>query len=689
MKKEVQLTREFKVQTTKAITGILFFIISYVLILLLAFVLTGLCIAGGIALISARPMVLTIALGIGLGSVGVLIVIFLLKFMFTSHQTDRSHLLEITESDEPRLFEMIRDIVQEVGTSFPKKVYLSSEVNASVFYDSSFWSMFLPVKKNLQIGLGLVNTITREELKAILAHEFGHFSQRTMKVGSYVYNVNQVIFNMLYDNKSYEEMIQTWANISSYFTIFVEIAVKINAGIQAILRKLYTVVNKRYLALSREMEFHADAIAASVTGYEPLKRSLLRMGIADQSFNNVLNFYNNKIAENIQSESIFSDQTAVLHFLSERNNHQLSHQLPDISQEEQSKYDKSKLHINNQWASHPSVKDRIERLEQTGLFSTVTSDEPANQLFANIAERQKQLTRMMFERVTYEGEVKTISVVHFIDEYKQLFLSQSFPTRFNGYYDNKTILQINLDAVAEPTDMIPVDELFSDEKVDWVYSAVALQNDIETLKNIANKSIPVKTFDYDGSRYNRKMANELIDTLTAELELLNRRILANDQAVYHQFVAMETAQQKSPKLTQMYRDFLAFDKDFDVKYEIYTKLSQELQFIQVTTPFEDIIINLNRAKPLEEELKVEIRTFLQSTFEDIDTTGEIRTSFEQYVSDDWQYFSGTSYIDENLNILYAAMQNYGYMLSRRYFLMKRALLVYQDELASDHLKTLQ
>jgi len=38
--------------------------------------------------------------------------------------------------------------------------------------------MFLPVKKNLQIGMALVNSVTVTEFKAILAHEFGHFSQK-------------------------------------------------------------------------------------------------------------------------------------------------------------------------------------------------------------------------------------------------------------------------------------------------------------------------------------------------------------------------------------------------------------------------------------------------------------------------------------------------------------------------------
>lgn len=154
-KSEIQVSPEFKTQATKAIIAITFFALTYVIILVLAVGLTALCVALGFVLIAFKPMFITIALGVGLASMGILILIFLLKFIFKSHKTDRSHLMEINKLDEPYLFKLIDEIVNEVKTSYPKKVYLSTDVNASVFYDSSFWSMFFPVKKNLQIGLGL------------------------------------------------------------------------------------------------------------------------------------------------------------------------------------------------------------------------------------------------------------------------------------------------------------------------------------------------------------------------------------------------------------------------------------------------------------------------------------------------------------------------------------------------------
>jgi hypothetical protein len=304
----VQVSNNFKKMTSKAISAIVMFILVYLVLLALSLALTVLCVLGGLGLIVLKPMVITIGLGVGLASLGFFILIFLFKFLFKKHKIDRSHLTEITQQQEPILFKFIQQIVDEVETDFPKKIYLSTDVNASVFYDSSFWSMFLPIKKNLQIGLGLVNSISEQEFKAILAHEFGHFSQRSMKVGSYVYNVNQVIYNMLYDNESFDIMIQKWANMSSYFSIFVMIAVKIIQGIQWILKKMYEYINISYMALSREMEFHADEIAANVAGYAPLKESLLRMNLADHAYYAVLNFYGNKIEDNVKSHNIFREQ---------------------------------------------------------------------------------------------------------------------------------------------------------------------------------------------------------------------------------------------------------------------------------------------------------------------------------------------------------------------------------------------
>src|SRR5690606_25398918 len=147
--------------------------------------------------------------------------------------------------------------------------------------------------------------------------------------------------------------IQKWANASGYFSIFVIIAVKIIEVIKWVLKQMYRLVNKSYLGLSREMEFHADEIAANVTGYEPLKSSLLRLSLADHSFSSVLSFYERKIAMNQKSENIFRDHLFVTNFLAQDNNIEIKDNLPQISESELNKFNKSKLVVKDQWASHP------------------------------------------------------------------------------------------------------------------------------------------------------------------------------------------------------------------------------------------------------------------------------------------------------------------------------------------------
>lgn len=679
-KREIYLTAEFKRQTVKAISSILFFVVIYLVILMLCLILTALCITGGIFIIAIKPMLVTIALGIGLASMGFLILIFLLKFIFKSHKVDRSQLFEISKTNEPDLFRLIDDIIQEVGTSRPKNVYLSTEVNASVFYDSSFWSMFFPVEKNLQIGLGLVNTITKAELKAILSHEFGHFSQRTMKVGSYVYNVNQVIFNMLYDNESYEKIIQKWASVSGYFSIFVAIAIKINERIQWVLKKLNEIVNKSYLGLSREMEFHADEIAASVTGYEPLKNALLRMSLADNSFNYVLNFYQEKIQDNIKSENLYRDQAAVIKVIAEINNFPLKHELPEISLEEHNKFDKSKLVIKDQWASHPTIKERIQRLEKTNFSSPPSADTLANTVFRNLEETQKQFTIKMFESVNYRGETKLISDDKFQNEYRRVVWSNSFSRIYNGYYDHKNPSHIELTGLPAPDLTMELKDLFSDHQVNLVYSALALQNDVEQLTNISNNRLLIKSFDYDGVRYKKKEAGGLIKKLSSELETVNEEIKKNDSRIYEFFRKAEHRSNGPTELEHLYSGFFEFDNSFEAKYDLYQKLLNELQFVHTTTPYEQISSNLEKNKPLEESLKKEISTLLADQVLQSEITNDIKQNLEQYISKSLEYFDGTNYAEDNLNVLFNALHNYSYLLSRAFFLRKKKLLTYQENL---------
>ena len=589
-------------------------------------------------------------------------------------------MIEITKKDEPKLFKFIEEIVSEVKTDFPKKVYLSADVNACVFYDSSFWSMFFPIRKNLQIGIGLVNTISEQEFKAILAHEFGHFSQRSMKVGSYVHNVNNVIFNMLFDNESYGNMIQSWADISGYFSIFVAFAVKIIQAIQWVLRKMYAIVNISYMALSREMEFHADEIAANVAGYLPLKESLLRMNLADHSYNAVLNFYNNKITDNIKSSNIYQEQTFVMNFLAVESNLTIKNNLPVVSQLDLKKYNKSKLNIKDQWASHPSNEERITALEKTSIQKEENKQEPAILLFSNSAQIQEKITEKVFSNVVYGAKPEALAYDKFKENFVQKFNKSRFPKAYNGYYDDKNPVDFDMKTSTDLNEIEDFDTLFSKEKVDMIYDYAALDDDKNVLTAIASKIYQIKTFDYDGQKFNQKDAKELAQKLEKELINLKENITKNDLNIYKFFHNKALQNGEADVLENKYLLIFKLESEYENKLELYNKLEKSLNFTNEVTPFDQIKNNFSAVLRLEIELETELKSMLADEVLKSEVSKEMIDNITHYLSKDWTYFNNEAYELDNLEVLFTAVNTYKELLSVKYFITKVDLLNYQIEL---------
>ncbi len=673
----IQVSEDFKKKSKSAIVAITIFVVVYILLFLFTLLVTIACVVGGIALIIAKPMFLTLMLGVGAIGTGVFILPFIIKFLFKKHITDRSHLTEITRSEEPELFKMIDEIVKETGTDFPKKTYLSYDVNASVFYDSSFWSMFLPIKKNLTIGVGLVNTSTKQELKAILSHEFGHFSQRSMKVGSYVYNVNKIIFNLVNDDESYRNSIESWANMSGYFSIFAAISLFITQKIQWVLTKMYSFVNIRHMALSREMEFHADEVAAHIAGSLALEESLLRIELASSSYNNVLSFYDHKISKNQSSKNIYKEQFFVMNFFAQLNELEIKHNLPNVKLSESGLFNKSKLVIENQWASHPSHEERIAKLRALNITKE-TDHGPARNLFHNFEQIEEKLTAKLFSRVKYQKGRTDLELDIFKTEFEENYKKDSFDKIFNNYYDNK-----NPDfTVQENTSSgrFSFDELFSKEKVEWVYTIIALESDKKMIEAIINKELVLKTFDYDGEKYTSGEAKKLIPMLEKSIIEIKARIQQNDLNIYNHFLMSAADSGKKSEFISRYKLLADLDSQYDQKLQVYTDIANATAFINTKTTFDQIKRNFINLKPFEEMLKNEIKPYLESNTIGLDLEEQDIKDLNYYLINDLIYFNNDQYMESHLQIMMKAINIYPYLLSRKYFRLKKDVLAIMKEL---------
>ncbi len=678
------ISSEYKKQVTNSIFFIILFFLVYILLIALSLaflVFIGYLVVQIILVI--KFSYITILISGGLIGMAVFILIFLVKFIFSFQSNDTSGFIEIKRNQEPELFKLIDEVVTEVDTNQPKKVFLSSDVNAFVNYDSAFWSMFFPVKKNLTIGLGLINTTTVSELKAILAHEFGHFSQSSMKVGSYVNQANKIIYDMLYNNKGFDEMLQNFAGLHGIIQLFAHFALWFIKGIQWILIKFYDILFKKHMSLSRQMEFNADAIATYVVGSDVNSASLMRLYLSEAALDNSIRFYLDK-AVNFDTKSLYRNQTTLLQFLAEENNHKVENNLPYINIDELERYNKSKLYIENQWASHPTIQQRIEAIKKLNKPSVNLDNRLANNLLKNFDNYAEKFTNRIFDLNMISHTENFISEDEFLAKFKELNEKNTFPKIFNTYYDTKNPILENLDKIK--SDLLyenplktNVAELYSDEKVALILEKNALENDKNVLEMIKEGSYKLKTFDYDGKKYNNKQTSSPRKIIENRLKIVDEEISINDELIFKTIYSKANSEEKL-KLSELQEKFNSADKDFDEYYNAFNEFVPHLSFMSQKHQIEDIRRFRKILLDKEKIFKEKIVKLLQDSPFKLFLEKDNKIILENYLNENFMYFENNSYKEHEINQLNDVLSNYQQAMSKAYFNMKKELLAFYVDL---------
>lgn len=679
----IALSPEFKKMTTRAVLAIGLFVVLYLLLVGFAVGLTVFSLYAGIGIIAFHPNKFTLLIGGGIILMSSLILIFFLKFIFSRKEEGGLRGIQITAEDEPALFALIEEVVSEVGTKLPKKVFLVPDVNASVFYDSNFWSLFLPIRKNLNIGLGLINTVSVAEFKSLLAHEFGHFSQRSMTVGSYMYYVNRLIYNLLYENTSYENLAAKIQEYVGIFSWFVYGALKVVVWVQVLLQKIHKLIHLHYYALSREMEFHADAVAAHVAGADSAVSLLLRTHLADYAYNQVLGYYNERIPNHVKTENIYPQQYFVMNYVAAESDIPVKDGLPRATQEDSSRYNKSKLMLNNQWASHPSIEDRIRAIRALAVAEPMPKPARATTLFQQLKLWEKEITARLFDQVDYKDSHPTWTAFEtFCDDFVSAYTENDFPKVFNGYYNAYSAPPIDLaEAALLP---VPASEavLFSAEMVAKVYTLNATREDQTTMRHIQVENTDIPSFEYDGERYTPDDSEILIQRMEGEIKTLVSELHENDKAIYRYCLSLEEAypSTSNDSLNARYTAYLEADAAYDKLSEVINVMHKLTRFMYETTPADEIKKQLARVAKHETLFKESCRELLATPVFAAALEVEERADITKYCEKNLVYYSGDTYITSNTDILFLAMRLYGKALMKGFYQEKTRLLTYQAAL---------
>lgn len=679
MQKKQSFSAEYRNQAIRALFAILFFIFVYTLTLLLSFLLIILLFVASYALIQSYYNKYLFFLGLTTALVALILLIFLIKFYFRKSTVDRSGWIEINKEEQPKLFELIESIAIQIDIHFPQKVFVASGVDAMVFYDSNFRNLFFPSKENLVIGLGLINSVNESEFKAILAHEFGHFTQRSLNVFSYVYIENQIIYKMLIDEQFYQSLLKNF-----FQTIFrlAWIVVFYSRIIRWILRKAYEIVSKSYMALSREMENHADEISARVAGSMPAITSLLRASLAMDSFNYIWQFYFNRVSENVKTENIYPQHYYVMMSYAEKFGMEIKFDLPHVTKEIINRFNRSKLVIKDQWASHPTVFDRVKKLEELNVEAVVSGDS-AWKLLSDVENLQKKLTEKLFRNWQYSGTPVILGFETFKEKYSEEANKYKFDKKYNHFYEFRDISVFDVKQAIENSndkEFKEFVEIYTDENVDFVRQFSGLDRDLKTLESITKKEIAADSFEYDGVKYQSEESNELLEELKRRHEDLHKEINNLDIKIFRFFLNLTELSGGKEDFVKNYETYFYLLNEDKTNLQIYLDLINSMQFIWRVNSFTQIKTKMIEMKKKELLFKNKLSQIIKDERYNLRIDKEKKLKLEEYLTKDWKYFTEPKYNDEALAKLEEALFLFYEICSGAPFKSLKRLLDFQIKL---------
>lgn len=504
-----------------------------------------------------------------------LLFLYLVKGLFKTSSQDDSLLVEITEEDQPDLFAFIRRVCAEARAPFPHKVFISPDVNAGVFYHSSLLSLIWPTPKNLVIGLGLVNMLNLSEFKAVLAHEFGHFSQRSMKVGSYVYVANRVLAQIVYGRDFLDNILREVKHWDIRIAVFVYAFLGILWCLRKILEGIFKVINLSNLSLMRQMEFNADRVAIAAAGSDAMVLSLLRAGFADQAFRQLSNDLWSAADHELYSRDIFHHQQAAAQ--------QVRRLLkkPDLGvppagtgpSVQVFKDGDGDVGIPPMWATHPSNFDREQNAKATYLQAPL-DERSCWVLFHDLDDLRLEVSQRYYRvlhKLKADPKFSTPQVVQqFLDEE---YAETTYDPRYAGYFDNRYLEIKDLDELlrqsAAPSDrqqcQAEIDCIFSAELGAWVDQHNKRLDEFDLLTGIVRGVLKPKgpMLEIGGQSYPPQRAQQLLDGLTAQLDKDRAYLEDLDGRLFvaHCRLARQDAEQEK-NLVRRYRFHLSVQEMF-------------------------------------------------------------------------------------------------------------------------------
>jgi Zn-dependent protease with chaperone function len=331
----------------------------------------------------------------------------------------------VTEDDEPDLFAFVHRICEIVGTAPPKRILLTCQVNASVSYRRRLFSM-VTNDIDLSIGLPLVYGLNLQQLAGVIAHETGHFAQRSGRGVSFCVNTLCYWFGrVVYERDFIDDKLAEIAQRAPLLVPGIFLVNLLSAIPRAILRVLRHIGYLMSCFFIRQMEYNADSFEVMVSGSKCFERTTWRLCLLNAAAE-----LSQAGLQQAYREGRLSDNLPLLVAMNERliKVDERRRLRSSIYRPGKEQFDpRTGEPTSGLLATHPTDLKRIKaarRLDLPGLFD---HSGPALGLFGDISRHGKAITTRYY-RFVLKGRYKRSKIVDssvIVEQLKEMITAYS------------------------------------------------------------------------------------------------------------------------------------------------------------------------------------------------------------------------------------------------------------------------
>jgi Zn-dependent protease with chaperone function len=472
--------------------------------------------------------------------------IFMLKAMIFRDKGGSGQDFPVTPEQEPGLFAFLNRIADEAGAPRPHKVFLSPGVNAGVFYDFSVLNLIIPLRRNLTIGLGLVNALSLSEFKAVLAHEFGHFGQRSMAIGRWVHTAQRVAASIV-TKRDFLDGILLGISRSDFRIAWIGWIMRVVVwSLRSVLDTLFSMVVLAERALSREMEFQADLVAVSLAGSDAIVHALHKLNPADAAFDQAAGLVLSEHHEGRAVNDLYVLQTRIVEHMASLladKRYGVTPPVPEDSPEAHRVFEKRMAAPPRMWSSHPPNDEREENAKHVYIPAPADGN-PAWQVFGDPATLRQRMTRFLVDMVMRDPDAPRPpkrdappAPVDGLAAVARVFGRNFLDPRYRGVYLNRSAVR----AARTPGDLFPNAlplrdawaEPYTQAMADSIARLKSVQEECDTLLGLQRGLLKAGSgaIRFRGRVLRRRELPDALQALENERNERMREVAAHDQRV--------------------------------------------------------------------------------------------------------------------------------------------------------------